>query len=186
MTTELKELQKVKINTPKGMTSFPSLLKPKEFNGKSKYECTILVEKDADLTKLKTLVKDIMIAKWGKKPAKFTSPFKDGNDKDAEKYPTYQDKIVLTGTSQYMPQSIDSNMEEILDENDIFAGCEGRMALSAYPWEYMGKHGVSFNVVAYQKTGEGERIGGRANAADLFGDGAVTTTETVSDDDFDL
>jgi hypothetical protein len=185
MSEELKELQKVKINTPVGMTSFPSLFKAKEFNGKSKFECTILVDKDADLTKLKQLVKDMMIAKWGKKPAKFTSPFKDGNDKDLDKYPTYEDKIVLTGASQYMPQSIDENMEEILDENDVYAGCEGRMALSAYPWEYMGKHGVSFNIVAYQKKGDGERIGGRASAVDLFGDGE-TTTETKSEDDFDL
>ena len=185
MTESVKELQKVKINTPKGMTSFPSLFKAKEFNGKSKFECTILVDKSADLAKLKTLVKDMVIAKWGKMPAKFTSPFKEGNDKDLEKYPTYADKIVLTASSQYMPQSIDDNMEEILDENDVFAGCEGRMAVSAFPWEYMGKHGVSFNIVAYQKTGEGERIGGRANASELFGDGTVAKKETV-EDEFDL
>jgi len=152
------------VNTPKGQIAFPKVFRP-EMNdaGKEIYSCTVLVDNKQDITNIKKIVKEAATEKWGEKlPKPLGLPYKDGNEKDLEKYPNFEDKVVISAKTQYQPQLINGAREEILDENEFYAGCEGRMAVSAWCWEYKGKKGVSLNLIALQKTGEGERVGGRA------------------------
>jgi hypothetical protein len=175
------------VNTPKGQIAFPKVFRP-EMNdaGKENYSCTVLVDNKEDISNIKAMVKEVATEKWGAKlPKPLGLPFKDGNEKDLEKYPNFENKIVLSAKTQFQPQLIDERREEILDETAFYAGCEGRMAVSAYAWSYRGTNGVSLNLVALQKTGEGERIGGRRNAVDLF-DAVESTEADVASDDFDL
>ncbi len=175
------------VNSPKGQIAFPKVFRP-EMNdaGKEIYSCSVLVGNNEDISNIKKIVKEAAVEKWGEKlPKPLGLPFKDGNEKDLEKYPNFADKIVLSAKTQFQPQIIDERREEILDENAFYAGCEGRMAVSAYAWEFRGKKGVSLNLIAIQKTGEGERIGQRKAAKDLF-DAVESNQADVASDDFDL
>lgn len=174
------------VNTPKGQISFPKVFTP-EVNdaGNEIYSCSVLVGNDEDITNIKKIVKEAAVEKWGEKlPKPLGLPYKDGNEKDLEKYPNFEDKVVISAKTKFQPQIINESREEILDVNEFYAGCEGRMAVSAWCWEYKGKKGVSLNLIAIQKTGEGTKIGGRAVAKDLFDE--VETTASTENDDFDL
>jgi len=176
--------------TPKGIVSFPHVFKPNSFQGKEKYEISLLVPADVDLKVLKAAVIAAAKDKFGKHPKdikNWQSPFKDGNIKfsdDEEKYAIYEDKIVLTARSEYQPGVVDQKKQEIIDEEEFYAGCQGRMSVNLYGWTFGNKNGVSFGLVAAQKMAEGEKLGGgRPDASNLFDD--ETAEDTGSGDGFD-
>jgi hypothetical protein len=180
-----------KFVSPVGTASFPYLFKKNEFGDNPKYELTVLLDKEAfnskEMKAMRGAVKRLCIEKFGDEPKnvkKWQSPFKDGNDKyedNPEKYAIYQDKYVFTAKSQFEPGIVDAKRQPILDEEEFYAGCQCRVAVNLYPWEYMGKKGVGLGLQFVQKTGEGEKIGGgRGNADDYFDD----DIEVSDDDDF--
>lgn len=47
-------------------------------------------------------------------------------------------------------------------KEDVYSGCYGRPILNAYSWEHpTGGRGVTFNIRLFQKTKDGESLGGR-------------------------
>jgi len=48
-------------------------------------------------------------------------------------------------------------------KDEVYSGCFGKAVLNAYSWENpSGGRGVSFGIRAFQKTRDGESLGGRA------------------------
>ena len=170
--------------SPAFRVAFPSVFRPKEFNGKKKYQVCMLFDKGEDLSVLKKLVKSCAEEKWGKMPKPFHSPFRDGDEeKDLEKYPSFTNTIFVTASTNDSPdfpppQVIDQKRQPIIDESEFYAGCYARTILSVFAWEFQGKKGVSFNLGNVQKVKDGKRLGGRVDASDEF-------EELPSDDDFD-
>lgn len=160
--------------TPKGRVCFPELFEPKNSpqGGDEFYSCTLLLEKEDITNEMKSLVVEACKQKWGgKTPDKihgFQSPFKNGNDKDPDKYPAFQDKIFISAKSKFQPGVVDHRKQEILATEQVYGGCYGRLMISAYGWEYMGKKGVSFNLLHFQKLGEGEAFGKRIKVTEAF------------------
>lgn len=62
----------------------------------------------------------------------------------------YQDGTVLSGA------------------REVYAGARGRGLLSVYAYDVSGNKGVSFGLNGVQVTGDGERLDGRQNPADVF------------------
>jgi hypothetical protein len=175
----------VKIVTPNFITSFPAVFTPKEFNGKEKYSVLMLFDKGDDISALKKLAKDAAVEKWGKVPTPFKSPFRDGDtEKDLEKYPAFENKIFVSAGSLFQPGLVDQKRQPILDETEFYAGCVARASVTVYCWEFQGKKGVSFNLVNLQKVAEGEKLSGRTDAADEFGE--IETDEVLESDEFGL
>jgi len=180
-----------RVVTPIGTVSFPYIFRPNTFDGKTEYCLTLLYpqSRKAELKKLKQLEIETAKAKWGKLPKdikKYQSPFKDGNDKDLDKYPNYEDMICITAKSKFEPSLINQSREDILDEKEFYAGCQARVSVTAYAWEFMGKSGVSFGLQNVQKAGEGERIGGRVAASDDFDELESDSAGDAGLDDFDV
>ena len=97
-------------------------------------------------------------------------PLKDGDLKGDD---NYKGHWFINLKSRFKPPIVDANMQEIIDENEFYAGCYGRANLSFYAYNNTGNRGVSCNLLALQKLQEGERLSGvtvDVNAA--FGPGS--------------
>ena len=167
----------IKLVTPVGRCSFPTLKEPKAFGEASpKYSVQILFDKKTDLSPLKKAVKAAIENKWGAKvPKKLELPFKDGNDK--EDLEGYQDMIFITASSKFAPTLFDKNKNQIMDPEDIYAGSYIRASVNVYAWDYVEpttkkviKPGVSFTLNAVQLVKDGEKFSKRGNAVDDFDD----------------
>lgn len=162
-----------RVITPKFRVSFPSVFKPTSFNNQpAKFSVQMLFDKKVDLSPLKKAAAAAVKAKYGDKPPKgLHSPFKDGNEKELE---GYENTIVVTASSKFKPGLIDANKNEILAESDFYPGCYARAEIKATVYEVKGengavlKKGVSFQLNNIQKLGEGENLGGRKSAEDVF------------------
>lgn len=116
------------------------------------------------------------IAKWGGKvPANLKLPLRDG-DIDRTDDPSYQDCYFLNANSRQAPQVVDSKVQPILDHNEVYSGCYGRISVTFYAFNSSGNRGIAAGLGNIQKLKDGEALGGRTNASDDFG--------TVEDDDF--
>jgi len=182
-----------KIVTPNFVVSFPHVFKPTENDdGKEYYDLVMVWDKSEDLSALKKLAKEAIEEKWGEKPPKgLISPFKEGNEKDLEKYPMYKDTIYAAAKTNFQPGLVDQKRQPIIDEDDFYAGCVARASVTAYAWEYtkgkkVMKRGVSFNLNNVQKVEDGERIGGSRAAADDFEEIEVEEVNISDEDDFGI
>ncbi len=75
----------------------------------------------------------------------------------------------------------------ILDPTEFFSGCTGRAIVSFYPYDSNGSKGIAVGINGVYKTGEGERLDGRADAASVFAEFAEKDSDvgdTPSSDDF--
>lgn len=87
----------------------------------------------------------------------------------------------------YPPRVLLPN-RDIASKKDIYSGCYGRAILTAFPWEFtkkgkLVKAGVSFNLLTFQKTRKGERLGGGPTEAeqDALLDAAPIAEEEAED-----
>lgn len=194
--------EKITIRTPKFRVSFPELFEAKAFEDKApKFSIKMLFDKTTDLSQMKNAVKAMVKEKWGDNPPKGLSlPFRDGNEKELD---SHKDKIVVSASSKFKPIVIKAKFQNgvpvpITDPNEIYAGCYAIASISPYAWEYKNKQGavmkrgVSFNLTAVQKTGEGERFSKLPDASEMFesfDDGSDDVDNFESDngsDDFDF
>jgi len=175
-----------RIVTPKGLVCFPNVFTPQEFNGKTKFNMTLVFDEGEDLSKIEKLIEEKGKEAFGKwSPKTMVSALKDGDTKDEEKYPAFQGKMFISIASNYMPQLIDMAREPILDEGEFYAGCFARASITAYDWEYMGKKGVSLNLCNVQKMADGKAFGSsKKNAVDEFD--AVVSEDSPAGEDFDI
>jgi hypothetical protein len=60
------------------------------------------------------------------------------------------------------------NVQPIIKESDIYAGCYVRAALNAAPYNFEGNKGVTFFLNHIQKWEDGEPLGGVTRAEDVF------------------
>lgn len=177
--------------TPKFRVAFASLFSPKERNGKEKYEVTMLFDempKELKKEAIAVLEESFPANKIEKlkKQGKVGLPFRDGNEKDLDKYPFFEDKTVSSASTLFQVGIIDGKRQPILDADEFYNGCYARAQISFYSWEFQGKIGVSMNLLNVQKMGEGESLGGgRVKAEDVFDAIESDDTDDSSSDDGD-
>lgn len=175
----MSEKKTLRVTSPVFRLSFPNLKAPKSnFEGqKPAYSVQMLFDDKADLTKMKAAAHEAAIAKWGsdynkvdpktKKPKiQFKHPtFKNGDEKDLE---DYKGKIVVEARTQQKPGVVDKDRNEILDLNEVYAGCYCRATLTVYAYDKAGNKGVSFGLQNVQKIADGPAFSGKRNAKDDF------------------
>jgi hypothetical protein len=143
--------------------------------GEPKYSMTIIIPKDDKKT-----VRDIKRAianaielgkeKWkGKAPRNVKTTFYDG-DEEKPGEELYENCYYVSCSSKTKPGLVDKNLDEILDEEDLYSGCSGRVALNFYPYDVDGSRGISAGLNNVQVLKKGERLGGgKSNPEDDFG-----------------
>lgn len=187
----------VKIHTPEFRVSYPNVFEAVKVNptdAKAKFGVVAIFQiEDTEkskaagtkalgvggLEKLKQLCRDVATEKFGADrtkwpPLKF--PFRDGGTE-----PSHKDKdgygpgtIFVSLQSVQMPGIVESfagpdgRPAPLGAKTDFYAGCYARAEVNAYYWKFMGKEGVSLGLQNLQKLRDGERFGGRGNAAASF------------------
>ena len=148
---------------------------PISINGsKPKYSISVLIPKTDTVTinKINEAI-DIAIEEGiarfgGKKPNKSTLklPLRDGDlerDNDA-----YKGHYFINANSINAPQIVDTNLDPILDRNEVYSGCYGRVSLNFYAFNSNGNKGIACGLGNVQKLRDGEPLGGRSSAKDDF------------------
>ena len=116
------------------------------------------------------------ISKWGGKiPANLKLPLRDG-DIDRPDDEAYANSYFFNANSRQAPQVVDSHVQPILDQSEVYSGCYGKISVTFYGYNSNGNRGIAAGLGNIQKLRDGESLGGRTTAAEDF--------ETEEDEDF--
>ena len=169
--------------TPEFRVSFPAVFQPKTFEGQEpKYRIVMLFDKKTDITPLKKLAADAVNKKWpdkSKRPKFKHNPFRDGDEEKAG-IEGYAGKIFIGASSKLQPGVVDQRKNQIMTEDEFYAGCYARATLTAYAFDTAGNTGVAFGLQNVQKLRDGEPFSGRTKAEDDFD--MVETTDDFLDE----
>ena len=155
-----------------------------------KYSLSVIIPK-SDKATLKKIKEAIEAAKeqgrtkkWGgKSPAELKLPLRDG-DEERPDDEAYANSYFFNCSSKQKPGIVDKNTQPILDAEEVYSGCYGRVAVNFYPFDTSGSKGVAAGLNNVQKIKDGDPLGGRSRAEDDFGDGFGDDFEDDDDDIF--
>ena len=165
-----------KFKTGKVRFSYVNVFEPRAMveGQEPKYSICILIRKD-DKKTLDAYYKAIEQAKeegkdrWGGKiPANLRTPLRDG-DEERPDQPEFRGHYFLNASSKFKPGIVDRNLDPILDDDEFYSGCYGRVSLNLYAYSVSGNRGIAAGLNAIQKLSDGEPLGGRVRAEDEFG-----------------
>ena len=185
---EMKE----KILTPEFRVSYPAIFEPKSFNnGPEKYSVVMLFPKGTNLDALKDLARKAVEERWpdkAKRPKNLKQPFRDGDmETGSNGEPKHAGMIFATATSKLRVGLVDQKCQDIINQDDFYAGCWARAEITAYAYDTAGNRGVAFGLQNLQKTKDDEAFTGRRTAAEVFSPVDVVDTvgevEVQGDDD---
>jgi len=176
-------MSETRVMTPEFRVSFPNVFKPGralQEGAEPKYGMSMLFPKGADLKALKAAAAAAAKEKWGDKiPKGIRDPFRDQGEKE---YEGYEDgAIFINATSKLKPGLVDSQREDIISDEEFYAGCYARATINAFAYDTAGNKGVAFGLNNVQKLRDGDPLGGRVRAADDFE--AVESSGGGKDDD---
>lgn len=157
--------------------AFPALFEPKptvKGGDDLKYQATLLLPPDMDLTPFKRAIIAAMEQKWGK-PIQLkgrNNPLRKVDDLEEDNRAAGYEPgwRYINAKSNYQPTVLDQKKQEVLDPDRAYPGCWCRFHLTAYGWEHAASgKGVSFSLNAVQLVRDDEKLGGRRDARDVFG-----------------
>ena len=116
------------------------------------------------------------VSKWGGKvPGNLKLPLRDG-DIDRPDDEAYAGCYFFNANSRQAPQVVDSKVQPVLDQSEVYSGCYGKISVTFYGYNSNGNRGIAAGLGNIQKLKDGESLGGRTSAADDF--------QTEDEDDF--
>lgn len=163
--------------------SYPHLFQPNANanGGDPKYSCTVLIPKTEKkaIDAIKKAIADAraeFCAKNGAQalPTQPKHTLYDGDGTRPSGDPFGEEckgHYVITVSSKNKPLVVDRNGNEILDANEVYAGCKIRVNVNFYGYNSNGNKGITAGLNAVQKWADGEPIGGGHVTADVFDDG---------------
>lgn len=98
---------------------------------------------------------------------------RDGDEERADEAPEYEEMMFFNASSKNKPGIVDADRNEVLDPDEVYSGCWGRVSVNFYPYDNHGNRGIGAGLNNVQKIKDGERLGAaRASAeADFDDDG---------------
>lgn len=172
--------------------SYVQIFKKKSFTEgtDAKYSlCVLVPKKDTKTLKkiqaaVKAAAEEGISTKFnGKKPSNMHLPLRDGDEERAAEAPEYKDMYFFNCKSDRKPGIVDKDRNEILDPDEVYSGCWGRVSVNFYPYSVNGNKGVAVGLNNVQKLKDDQRLGGAAaSAEDDFND----DFEFSEDDDFSI
>lgn len=149
--------------------------------GDPKYSVSAIIPKTDTKTieRIKAAVeqaKKDSISKWGGKiPANLKMPLRDG-DIERPDDESYAGCYFFNANSRQAPEVVDSHVQPILNQADVYSGCYGRISVTFYGFNSNGNRGIAAGLGNIQKLRDGEPLGGKTRASDDF--------EIEEDEDF--
>ena len=148
--------------------------------GDPKYSVSAIVPKSdtTTVTAIKAAIeqaKKDSVSKWGGKvPGNLKTPLRDG-DLDRPDDEAYKGCYFFNANSRQAPQVVDKAVQPVIDQNEVYSGCYGRISVTFYGYNSNGNRGVAAGLGNIQKLKDGDSLGGRAKASEEF--------EPVDDDE---
>lgn len=144
-----------------------------------KYSVTILIPKTykEQLAKIEEAIEAaIEVGKqkhWSGKVPRFKyDVLRDGDEENPDK-PEYEGMMFISAKAgeKFRPKIFNANLEEIIDPDDFYSGCWGRVSVNFYPYNRKDSKGVACGLGNLMKTKDDTAFtgSGRSAAAD-FGD----------------
>lgn len=167
------------ITTGKVRFSYCHLTTPAKAPGsdKEKYSLSVIIPKSdtATINAIKAAVEEAKkigaTSKWGGKiPPKVHTPLRDG-DEDRPDDPAYANSYFFNCSSDKRPRAYDRALQEILDPDELYSGCYGKVNVNFYAYDRNGNRGIGAGLNMVQKLEDGEPLGGSfVSAQEAFGD----------------
>lgn len=139
-----------------------------------KYSMMVLVDKKDKKTieKIKAAIEEAKLRgkteKWGGKvPANLKTPLRDGDEEHPGEEP-YVGKLFFNCSAKQRPGVVDENINPIIDPEEVYSGCYGRVNVAFYPYDASGNRGVAAGLNHVQKLADGERLGGGVSVESAF------------------
>ena len=174
--------------TVAGRLSFPNLFVPRKAddNAEPKYSATLLIPKTDTATvqrvqaAIDAAVQDGIDRGVFKAPIDPSSttypPLRDGDTPNKNGEPRGEEFaghwfIAAKASTKRKPFVVDQQLQPVINEEDIYAGCYVNIAVQFYAYDSKaGGKGISASLVGVQFVKDGERLGGPAlEAEDVFG-----------------
>lgn len=143
--------------------------------GNKFWTCSLLFGKSIDLSALKAAALEACENEWpGKavdwiKNGTIYSPFLDGDGPQGKSKKTGEAHNGFPGTTfirvksgaDYRPKLVNQKVLPITSREELYSGCYGFAVIQAYTWDNIKKgKGVSFGLSMFQKSKDGESLGG--------------------------
>lgn len=172
-----KLITDTRVLTNEVRASYEHLLRPSSFGGQDpKYSVSAIIPKSdkATLMVIEQAIKNAEqrgIEKYGKafKSPKLKNPLHDG-DLDKKGDDAYSNAYFINCSNKERPRVLDMNKDEITDSTEIYSGIYGKVIVNFYPYSAPGNVGVAASLMAFQKTKDGEALGGAHVSVDDFDD----------------
>lgn len=186
-----------------GRLSYPNLFTPRAINdqGDPKYGATLLIPK----TDTETVERVQAAIDAAVKDGVDRHIFKGTVDPSRSKYPPLRDGdtpkddgsargdefaghwfiSAKAPGNKPRPSVVDANVQPVMDESEIYAGCYVNMFVEFYAYENSGNKGIAASLRGTQFVRDGERLGGEPlEAEDMFSAVATDTAASSNDDDW--
>jgi hypothetical protein len=174
----MAETNSTKIVTGKVRFCYVNVFEPTALNeeDKPKYGICVLIPKTdtATLEKIEKAVEAAKIAgkakladKNGRIPSTIKTPLHDGDDERGDD-PAFEGMMFLNAGSYRKPALVDKNLNPILNRDDFYSGCYGRISLNFYAFNVQSK-GIAAGLQNIQKLEDGEMLAGGSTAEEDFG-----------------
>ena len=165
-----------KVTTGEIRISYPHVWEPYAMEGNEpKYSVSIIIPK----TGTETLKAIIEATEQAKEEGKNTQNGKD-RDVDRPDDEAYKGCYFLNANSKNKPGIVDRDVQPILDQSEVYAGCYARVTLNFYAYNANGNKGVAAGLGNIQKLRDGEPLGGITRAEDDFD----SVDDNAPEDDF--
>lgn len=156
--------------TPEFRGSFVTLVEPRPpaEGQKPVYSIVIVIPKteEAFLERLEQAVEAAAVAKFGKVPPKLKTTLRDGDDEERDEW---KDCVIFNAKSATRPGVVDSDLQPVMDPDDLYSGAWYRVSLNPFAWEHpTGGKGVSFGLNNVMKVKDDEAFSGRKGAGEDF------------------
>ena len=163
---------------------FQPYVNPNNPGAEPKYSTTILLPKSDVATKqridaaINAAIEAGIASKWnGVRPPQIAICVHDGDGVRPSDGMPFGDECkghwVFTASSKQPPQVVDTSIQPILNQSEIYSGIYARVSVQFFPYANSGKKGIGCGLGNVQKLEDGEPLGGRTTAEDDFGDTAV-------------
>lgn len=139
-----------------------------------KFSCSILIPK-SDKKTINAIKKgceqaatDGLVKLGGKIPANLKTPLRDGDEERGEDE-AYQGMMFFNASSLTRPQVVDEDLNPIMNQEDFYSGCWGRVSINLYAFNTNGNKGIAAGLNNLQKLKEGDKLSGGSTASEDFG-----------------
>lgn len=166
------------VRTPQFRLSYPQLFEKKtnSLNGKEEYTAQALFPKGTDFSELEKAMVEAATTKFGADKSKwpklerFWKPMVQKPNKETGKleWPKGQSEggFIINLRSDEEIKRVDGKKDPITDPIEFYAGCYCKAFINVFGYEVKKdkaviKRGVTCKLLAIQKVGEGDSLGGR-------------------------